>query len=103
VQNAQICVSAASSGDQSCSQVILNPEQNSYETVNVDLSDPASIPAVSSATPGVSKTITPGSQSPEGVASSSAQPPVINLQNTVVNQPLTVIIPVETDAQTAIE
>ena len=27
VQNAQICVSAASSGDQSCTQAILNPEQ----------------------------------------------------------------------------
>jgi hypothetical protein len=35
-QNAQICFSAASSGDQSCTQMILNPEQNSYEAVNVD-------------------------------------------------------------------
>jgi hypothetical protein len=51
VQNAQICVSAASSGDQSCTQVILNPEQNSYEAVSVDLSDPASVPAVISSTP----------------------------------------------------
>jgi hypothetical protein len=91
VQNAQICVSAASSGDQSCSQVILNPEQNSYEAVNVDLSDPASVPAVTTATPGVSKTITPPSE----------RAPIINIQNTVVSQPLTVMIPIETDAQTA--
>ena len=91
VQNAQICVSAASSGDQSCSQVILNPEQNSYEAVNVDLSDPASVPAVTTATPGVSKTITPPSD----------RAPIINIQNTVVTQPLTVMIPIETDAQTA--
>jgi hypothetical protein len=91
VQNAQICVSAASSGDQSCTQMIFNPEQNSYESVNVDLSDPASIPSVTTATPGVSKTITPPSE----------RAPIINLQNTVVTQPLTVMIPIETDAQTA--
>jgi hypothetical protein len=101
VQNAQICVSAASSGDQSCSQVILNPEQNSYQTVNVDLSDPASIPTVSSATPGVSKTITPGSQRSDVASTNAPQPPVINLQNTVATQPLTVVIPIETDAQNA--
>jgi hypothetical protein len=86
-QNAQICVSAASSGDQSCTQMIFNPEQNSYEAVNVDLSDPASVPAVTTATPGV----TPPSE----------RAPVINIQNTVVSQPLTVMIPIKTDAQTA--
>jgi hypothetical protein len=80
VQNAQICVSAASSGDQSCTQMILNPEQNSYEAVNVDLSDPASVPAVTTPTPGVSKT------------PPSERAPVINLQ---------IMIPIETDAQTA--
>jgi hypothetical protein len=101
VQNAQICVSAASSGDQSCTQVILNPVQNSYEAVNVDLSDPASVPAVISATPGVSKTINPGSQRPDVASTNAPQPPVINIQNTVVTQPLTVIIPIETDAQNA--
>jgi hypothetical protein len=91
VQNAQICVSAASSGDQSCTQAILDPEQDSYEAVNVDLSDPASIPAVTSATPGVNKTMTPPSE----------RAPVINLQNTVITQPLTIMIPIETDAQAA--
>src|SRR5918999_1561190 len=91
VQNAQICVSAVSSGDQSCSQAILNPEQNSYEAVNVDLSDSASVPTVTTATPGVSKTITPPSE----------RAPIINIQNTVVTQPLTIMIPIETDAQTA--
>ncbi len=90
-QNAQICISAGSSGDQSCTQMIFNPEQNSYEAVNVDLSDPASVPAVTTATPGVSKMITPPNE----------RAPVINVQNTVVTQPLTVMIPIETDAQTA--
>src|SRR5919106_5911115 len=102
VHNAQICVSAASSGDQSCTQAILNPEQNSYEAVQVDLSDPASVPAVTTATPGVSKTITPGSGRPDDVALTNAhQPSVINIKNTVVTQPLTVMIPIETDVQTA--
>jgi hypothetical protein len=101
VQNAQICVSAASSGDQSCTQVILNPEQNSYEAVNVDLSNPASVPAVTTESPGVSKTVTPGSQRPDVASTNAPQPPVINIQNTVVTQPLTVIIPIETDAQNA--
>jgi hypothetical protein len=101
VQNAQICVSAASSGGQSCTQMILNPEQNSYEAVNVDLSDPASVPAVITETPGVSKTITPGSQRPDIASTNAHQPPVINIQNTVVTQPLTVIIPIETVTQNA--
>jgi hypothetical protein len=102
VQNAQVCVSAASSGDQSCTQVIISPEQNSYEAVHVDLSDPASLPAVTTAARGVSKTITPGTERSDDAASTNAhEPPVINIQNTVVTQPLTVMIPVETDAQTA--
>src|SRR5918994_5625941 len=101
VQNAQICVSAASSGDQSCTQMILNPEQNSYESVTVDLSDPTSVPAVTAVSPGVSKTITPGSQIPDTASTNAPQPHVINIQNTVVTQPLTVIIPIETDAQDA--
>jgi len=46
---------------------------------------------VTSVTPGVSKTITPPSE----------RAPVINIQNTVITQPLTVMIPIETDARTA--
>jgi hypothetical protein len=38
LQNAQVCASVLSSGDQSCTQVVLNPEQTSYTNVNVDLS-----------------------------------------------------------------
>jgi hypothetical protein len=102
VQNAQVCVSAASRGDQSCTQVFVSPEQNSYEAVHVDLSDPASLPAVTTAAPGVSKTITPGSERSDDAASTNAhQPPVINIQNIVVTQPLTVMVPIETDAQTS--
>jgi hypothetical protein len=38
IQNAQVCASVLSSGDQTCNQVVLNPEQTSYTNVNVDLS-----------------------------------------------------------------
>lgn len=47
VQNAQICVSIASSGDQSCTQVVVDPEENSYDPVNVDLS--SEIPTLTAA------------------------------------------------------
>src|SRR5215204_879231 len=38
LQNAQVCASVLSSGGQSCTQAVLNPEQTSYTDVNVDLS-----------------------------------------------------------------
>src|ERR671915_110023 len=53
VQNAQVCVSAASGGDQSCTQVIVSPKKNFYEAAPFNLSDPAFFPAVTTATPGV--------------------------------------------------
>jgi hypothetical protein len=47
IQNAQVCASVLSSGDQTCNQVVLNPEQTSYTNVNVDLS--SETPAVTTA------------------------------------------------------
>ena len=41
IQNAQICASVASSGSQTCQQIVLNPTQTAYTPVNVDLSNPA--------------------------------------------------------------
>src|ERR687895_2942892 len=38
IQNAQVCASVLSGGSQSCTQVVLNPEQTSYTNVDVDLS-----------------------------------------------------------------
>jgi hypothetical protein len=61
IQNAQICASVASSGDQSCTQVVLNPEQTSYSDVDVDLS---------SATP----TLTTAEQEPTTTALTTAAP-----------------------------
>jgi hypothetical protein len=40
IQNAQICATVASSGDQSCQQIVLNPTQSAFTPVNVDLSNP---------------------------------------------------------------
>ena len=39
-QNAQICISLASSGDQTCQQIVLDPTQTSYTAVDVDLTQP---------------------------------------------------------------
>ena len=36
-QNAQICISLASSGDQTCQQLILDPTQTTFTPVDVDL------------------------------------------------------------------
>lgn len=47
IQNAQICVSAGSSGDQSCTQLIVNPEQKAYTPVSTDLA--TGTPTVSTA------------------------------------------------------
>jgi hypothetical protein len=38
IQNAQICASVASSGDQNCTQLVINPEQTGYTPVDIDLS-----------------------------------------------------------------
>lgn len=40
IQNAQICVSVASSGGQTCQQIVLNPTQTSYSPVDVNLAQP---------------------------------------------------------------
>jgi hypothetical protein len=38
IQNAQVCASVASSGDQTCQQIVLQPTQTSYTPVDIDLS-----------------------------------------------------------------
>jgi hypothetical protein len=61
IQNAQVCASVLSGGDQSCTQIVLNPEQTSYTNVDVDLS---------TATP----TLTTGEQEPTTAALTTAEP-----------------------------
>jgi len=49
IQNAQVCASVASSGDQTCNQIVMNPTQTAYTPVDIDLSTGAT-PTVSTAT-----------------------------------------------------
>jgi hypothetical protein len=49
IQNAQICATVASSGDQTCNQIVLNPEQTGYTPVDIDLSTGAT-PTISTGT-----------------------------------------------------
>jgi hypothetical protein len=53
IQNAQICASVASSGGQSCQQIVLNPTQSAYTPVNVNLANPTTptVTTLSSALP----------------------------------------------------
>src|SRR5688572_13118393 len=48
IQNAQVCASVASSGDQTCNQIVMNPTQTAYTPVDIDLSTGAT-PTVSTA------------------------------------------------------
>lgn len=45
-QNAQICISLASSGDQTCQQIILDPTQTSLAPIDVDLTQ--EVPVITS-------------------------------------------------------
>jgi hypothetical protein len=67
LQNAQICVSLASSGDQTCQQIILEPTQTSYTPVDVDLTQPEPVVTTSNQT----DTTTPTSSNETSTPTSS--------------------------------
>jgi hypothetical protein len=80
IQNAQVCASVASSGDQTCQQIVLQPTQTSYTPVDIDLST-GTTPTISTDTtePTLSlSTSTGGSgsnettSSPEGTSDTSS-------------------------------
>jgi hypothetical protein len=56
-QNAQICISLASSGDQTCQQIILDPTQTMLTPINVDLTE--QVPLITSGTTNQTGTTTP--------------------------------------------
>jgi hypothetical protein len=74
IQNAQICASVLSGGEQSCTQVVLNPEQTSYTDVDVDLS---------SATP----TLTTAEQEPTTTAEPTTAPTTTETAPTTTTEP----------------
>ena len=57
VQNAQICASLLSGGDQSCTQLVLNPEQTSFIPIDIDLTSPT--PTFTSASEPTTTTTSP--------------------------------------------
>ena len=59
-QNAQICISLASSGDQTCQQIILDPTQTTLTPINVDLTE--QVPLITSGDTNQSGTTTPTNQ-----------------------------------------
>jgi hypothetical protein len=59
-QNAQICISLASSGDQTCQQIVLDPTQMTYTVVDVDLTQDQ--PLITSGSANQSGTTTPMNQ-----------------------------------------
>ena len=59
IQNAQVCAQLLSSGDQTCNQIILNPEQTSYTPVDVDLASPTPTVTSEGAEPTATTATTP--------------------------------------------
>ena len=80
IQNAQVCATVASSGDQTCNQIVMNPTQTAYTPVDIDLSTGAT-PTVTTAdsepmqaTTTDSATSTPESSSDTSAASTPESP-----------------------------
>jgi hypothetical protein len=48
IQNAQVCATVASSGDQTCNQIVMNPTQTAFTPVDIDLTTGAT-PTVTTA------------------------------------------------------
>ncbi len=67
IQNAQLCAQLLSSGVQSCSQVMLNPQETSYSPVNVDMTTSPTPTVISS-----EGTVTTGTGGGAATSSSSS-------------------------------
>ena len=68
-QNAQICISLASSGDQTCQQIILDPTQTTLAPINVDLTE--EVPLLTSGSTNQTGTTTRTSNETSSFAGSS--------------------------------
>jgi hypothetical protein len=82
IQNAQICASVASSGSQTCQQIVLNPTQTAYTPVNVDLSNPTTptVTTLPSAQPTTQQASgTTGNNATPSAPSSTQQTPAGNV------------------------
>jgi len=70
-QNVQLCVSLASSGDQTCQQVILDPTQATYTPVDVDLTEGQPIITSGSANQTSTTTATPSNETSSSAGNSN--------------------------------
>jgi hypothetical protein len=73
IQNAQVCATVASSGDQTCNQIVMNPTQTAYTPVDIDLSTGAT-PTITTADsePMQATTTDSTTSSPEGTSDTSS-------------------------------
>lgn len=70
-QNAQVCASVASSGSQTCQQVVVNPTQNAFTPISVDLSLPTPVFTSLSSTSSTSTPMSSTTANPSNAASPS--------------------------------
>jgi hypothetical protein len=95
-QNAQLCISVASSGSQTCQQIVINPSQTSYQPVNVDFTQPT--PTFT--TPRLQQQ--PGQQLQDvPVNSLSIGTNIVNIDSTDVTLPVNVITQTNIQTQNA--
>jgi hypothetical protein len=85
IQNAQICASVASSGDQSCTQAVLNPEQTSYTDVEVDLS--STTPTFTTAEPTTATTQTAPTTEPTAPTTTTETAPTTTTEPAPTEEP----------------
>jgi hypothetical protein len=72
IQNAQVCATVASSGDQTCNQIVMNPTQTAYTPVDIDLSTGATPTVTTADSEQVQATTTDSASAPSTSESSGS-------------------------------
>jgi hypothetical protein len=74
IQNAQVCATVASSGDQTCNQIVMNPTQTAYTPVDIDLSTGATPTITTADSEPMQATTTDSTTSSPEVTSDASSP-----------------------------
>src|ERR687892_285764 len=88
-QNAQLCISIASSGSQTCQQIVISPSQTTYQPVSVDFTQP--IPTIT--TSQLQQQSIQQSQQAGPLNSLSISANLVDIDNTDASLPINVIAP----------
>jgi hypothetical protein len=72
IQNAQVCATVASSGDQTCNQIVMNPTQTAYTPVDIDLTTGATPTVTTAESEPMQATAADSATTPEGTSDTSA-------------------------------